>query len=438
MQHKILNSIIILIVFLFSCSKDKDETKPSISIIAPTHLQQINGIDTVKVTATISDDRNIERVSVSLKDGNGIPIASTVTKTPNTDNYTLNISYFIDNIHLVSGQYPLTVSASDGENTSTSSVTINLNETPKSRTGLFVISNTGSTSDIYYLDNTYNGSFYKSISGDYLGSAVNSYDQQLIHASGGTVAGTNIKSIDLTSSLNAWNIPIINSPPIPFYTSFLYENESIYLGKRNGGIQGFNNNGASNYNAVVIPNFHVKHILQHDNKIITEQGMLSGSSVNLIPYWLASGNPTGINAALPPNESVVKMFTRSQNEIVVISNDASLNGNLSFYNPNTGAISSFPIGLGKIDDCVEVDIGIYLVVHTGIVSKINVNTGFPFSTPTVLISGTGANNIWYDDFLNEIFISNGSTLTIHNALGAQIGSYSHTNIIQEVIFWYNK
>jgi hypothetical protein len=438
MSRKILNTVFIFIVFFISCSKDKEDIKPTIVINSPFEMQQVNGVDTLQVLASISDDNNIEHVSVSLLNGNGTPVLPTTTKTPNVPDYELNTFYFFDDIHLLSGEYNLSVSAFDGENTTTENVTIYVNETPKVREGAFVISSTGSVSDVYYLDNMYNGSFYKSINGDYMGAAINSYDQQLIHASSGTATNASVNGIDLSSGLNIWNVPIINSPPTPFYTGFSYDNRSIYLGKRNGGVQGYNNYGVPNYNSEIISNFYVESFLIHDNLMITEQKSASGSLGKLIPYWMASGVQTGINAALLPNEDVVGMFTRTPSEIIVITNDALLNGNLIFYNPNTGSLTSFPIGLGMIDDCVEIGTGVYLVVHSGNVSTVNVNNNFPFSTPTILVSGVGVNSLWYDDFSDELFVGSGNTLTVYNVSGTLIGSYNHSNTIEEVIFWYNK
>lgn len=438
MDSRNLNTLIVIVVLLFSCSKDKDEIKPTITINSPTHHQQVNGIDTLQVLATITDDKIILGVSVSLRDDNDIPVLSTVTKNPNSKDYSLNISYFFDDIHLLSGEYELTVMATDGENTTTKHVTILLNETPKNREGMFVIGNTGSTSEIYYLDNFYNSSFYKSIGGDYLGAGVNSYDQLLIHASSGSIANGSIKSIDLKSGLDSWNISIVSAPPVPFYSSFLKDNREVYLGKRNGGIQGYNNFGSPNYNASAVSGFYVESALVHDNKIITEQHTFSGGLVKLIPYWLSSGSPTSVNASFAAYEDIVGMFARTVNEVVVFSNDASFNGKLSYYDPNNGAVTSFPLGFGPIDDCVEILTGVYLVVHNGNVSQINVNNGFPFATPTSFVSGTGANFIWHDDFLNELFVASGNNLIMYDINGNQTGSYTHLNPIKEVVFWYNK
>jgi len=435
----LLNIVFIVIVFFFSCSKDKDEISPTLIINAPYNLQQVNGVDTLKVLATISDDRNIEYVSVSLRNDNDIPVLSTITKTPNTKDYDLNILYFFDNIFLPSGQYDLRVSAFDGENTTTRYVQLYLNETPKSRTGIFVVSNTGASSDVYLLDNMYTGIWYSTILGDYLGSEVNSHDQQLLHASSGTIPPAKINSINLNSGLDLWDIPILSPSGTPYYNSFFYDNRTIYLGKSQGGVAGYGENGVGVYIADVINGFEIEEMLVHDNILVTEQQAIMGGVIRLIPYWMASGVVVGTNATFPPNEDVLGMFTKSANDIVVISNNAALNGNLTYYEPTNGSLTSYPIGLGQIDDCLEIDIGIYLVVHGGDISMINTNSGFPFLTPTAYLSGVGANRIWYDDLTNELFVASGSVLNIYDYSSSTLkGSYTQVNPIKEVLFWYNK
>ncbi len=133
------------------------------------------------------------------------------------------------------------------------------------------------------------------------------------------------------------------------------------------------------------------------------------------------------------------MFTRSVNDIVVISNDISLNGNLTYYNPTTGSLTTHSTGLGQIDDCLEVGIGIYLVVHGGGVSTINTNGGFPFLTPNTYLSGVSANKIWYDDLTDELYVASGSVLSLYDFSSATLkGTYNHINTIKDVLFWYNK
>lgn len=418
-------------LFISSCSKDKDDVKPTIIVHSPVYLQQINGMDTVQILATISDNRNIEWVKVSLRNTNDIPVLSTITKKPATADYELNVMYFFDDIHLASGQYYFDISASDGENITTQYIDILLDETPKIRNGIFVFSNTGSQTDISLLANNFNSSFYSSLNGDYLDAAVNSYDQQLIHTS--SISGS-ISSIDLKSGGLAWNVPINSSPPTPYFMGFLYDNQNIYLGKRNGIIQGYDNNGAANYGATAYPNYYMESALVHeDYYLVTEQHLISGSAVKLVLYWMASGIEV---KQLNLNEDVKGMYSYGANELILITNNTSSMGKLDFYNIPSGLSSSpFTIGVGYIDDCVEISNGIYLVASGGDIILINANN---FSTLPYL-SGIGANKLKYDYLTNELFVTSGNMLTIYDYTSKALkGNYIHSSSILNVDFWYNK
>ena len=419
------------LIFMSSCSKDKDNVSPAIVVHSPLNMQQLNGIDTVQILATISDNKNIEWVKVSLRNSNDIPVLSTITKKPTTADYELNVMYFFDDIHLASGQYYFDISASDGENITTKYIDILLNETPKTRNGIFVFSNTGSQTEISLVDNNFNASFYSSINGDYLDAAVNSYDQQLIHTSSivGSVSAINLKSGGL-----AWSVPIITSPPTPYYMGFLYANQDIYLGKRNGIIQGYDNNGTANYGANAYPNYYLESALVHENYyLVTEQHSIAGSAVKLVLYWMASGIEV---KQLNLNEDVKGMYSYTANEIILITNDASSMGKLDFYTISVGLSSSpFSIGVGFIDDCVEISTGIFLVASGGDIILINANN---FSTLPYL-TGVGVNKLKYDYLTNELFVSNGNVLSIYDYTSKVLkGSYTHSNPILNIAFWYNK
>ena len=152
MERFYIYTSFIILLSLFSCKKDKDEIKPTIIVTEPSNLQQINAIDNVQILATISDDRNVERVTISLRDDNDIAVLSSVTKQPNSKDYNLNVFYELNNIHMLSGEYYFDISASDGENTTHKYITVFVNDVVKSREGIFVVSNSGTMSDIYYLD----------------------------------------------------------------------------------------------------------------------------------------------------------------------------------------------------------------------------------------------------------------------------------------------
>jgi len=389
-------------------------------------FQQINGIDTVKVLATITDDNNIETVKVSLKNNNDIVVLSTVTKNPNQKEYQLNIAYLFDDIHLASGQYYFDVSASDGENLTHSFIEISLNETPKLREGILVVSNTGSSSDITILDNNYTGSFLMNIAGDYLGSEVNSYDQQLIHASS---SNGGVTSVDFNTFTTKW--AVLSSTP---FKAFLYNDRHVFLGLDNSTFKGYDRFGMNNFNGATNSNSYVESALIHeDYYYVTEQKLIATSNVSLVLYWKGSGVEAQQVAI---NEDVVGIFSKSANQIVLLTNDVSQNGKVVFYDITSGLKSSpFLINIGKIDDCIEMSNGVYLVAASGNLTLVNVNN----FTTLLYLNGVIANKLKYDELTNELFVINGNVVNIYNYSSKSIkGMYTHPNNILNLNFWYNK
>ena len=432
MLNRIINigCIISGIIFILSCSKDKDNIKPTIAVHSPVYMQQINGNDTLHILASVSDNRNIEWVRVTLKNSDGVPVLSTVSKNPNTKEYEFNVSYFFNDIHLTSDQYYFAFKASDGENISSAYVDILFDETPRVRNGIFVFSNNGNVTDFTVLDSNYNGTYYNAVNGDFLGAEVNSYDQQLIHASG--ISGS-ISAIDLSSGSVAWSEPIISSPPTIYYTSFSYESGLAYLGKWNETIYSYDKNGNSNYITNTTSGFYLMATKVHEDKyLVTVQHSISGNNVNLVLYWMASGV---FAQQYSLNEEVIGIYSYNS-EIILITNDASANGKIDFYNTSVGQSSSpFTINVGYIDDCIEVDNGVYLIVNNGDITLINVNN---YSTLPYL-TGIAANKIKYDFLTNELMVISGNTLSIYDFNSKSLkGTYNHSSNILDVAFWYNK
>jgi hypothetical protein len=416
----------IFLLFIFSCSKDKDETAPVINVTAPVNGQFINGKDTVKVLATISDDKNLDWVKVSLNNSNGIAVISTTTENPSDKNYQLNTSYFVDDVHLASGLYYFDISASDGENVTRKQIEVNLNEVAKTRNGMFVVSNNGATSDITFLDNNYNGSFYQSINGKFLGSAINSYDQQFVHAASNSAG---ITSIDLKSTNTVWNVSAIN----PF-TGFLYDDRHVFVGLSNFSFKGYDRFGVGNFNGTTNANSYIESAIVHkDYYYVTEQKVIASSNVNLVLYWRASGVEAQQVAI---NEDIIGLFSTSANQIVLLTNGVSQMGKVVFYDIPLGLKSSpFSINIGKINDCIEISNGVYLTAAGGNLVLVNVNN---FTTLPYLNS-VAANKIKFDFLTNELFVINGSTITIYDYSSKSIkGTYTHTSNVLNVNFWYNK
>jgi hypothetical protein len=435
MNKMVLYLIIVCTIFLFSCSKDKDEEKPIITMSSPMDLQQINGGDTINISGTITDNQNVKRVTVTLRDEYNTSVLSTVIKLPesNSTTYSLNILYPFNDLQMASGQYDFNITASDGENTSTKYIPIAFKEFEKKREGIFVLGNSGNFSSIYLLDTNFNSSFYSSINGDFIGAAVDLYNQQLINVSK-TTGSISASAID--SKVALWSVPVLGSPPVPYYTGFCYDNQNIYLGKREGGVQGYDKNGNPNFATGTSSNYYMESLFIHNDEyvVIEERSIVTSSSRNISLSWLYSG-VTVLKTTLISD--VKGMFSRSANSIVLLANDPSLNARAIFLDVSTGGKSSpFNIAsLGEINDCVQVGNGLYLVAASGKITFVDVNN---FSTLGYL-SNVPADKIWFDNLANELYVADGNMLSIYDYSSRTLkGNYSHTEDIEEVMFWYNK
>ena len=226
---------IIIVVFLFSCSKDKDDENPIISISSPIALQQVTGGDVVNISGIITDNQNIERITITLRDAINTPVLSTITKSPNksgSTSYELDVAYPFDDLQMVSGQYDFQITVTDGENTTIKYVSILFKEFEKQREGILVIGNSGNFSSIFLLENNFSSSFYASINGDFIGASIDSYNQQLINVAKSV---GNISATDLLLKNELWSVPVSGTLLAPYYTGFYYNDQTTFLGKRDGG-----------------------------------------------------------------------------------------------------------------------------------------------------------------------------------------------------------
>ena len=418
------------LLFIFSCSKEKDEEPPVIVIDSPTHLQNINSGDTLQILGTISDDKNVQSVRIVLKDNNNINALSTASIELNSPTHNLNVLYFFDDIHMETGTYHFNISATDGENTTTKFIEVFVSGVPKTREGVFIYDNVASTTSIFRLDNTFNATLFKSFSGDFLGGAANSYYQQLI--STGSATGK-ASVIDPEFGFDLWDIPLVNSPPTPYFTSIFFNDKTTYLGYYNGDIKGYNSSATSSFSAQSVTGFYCESGFVHEEFLVTEQVDITHANFRFGLYYLTTGAQSQQFSIF---EDICGMYSFTPNEIVLLSNDASNNGKLSFFNISASGFSSpFSIGTGKIDACEEVGSGLYLIARNGDIRLVNANN----FTTQLYVAGANATFLKYDEFTNELFVVSGNSLTVYDYSSKVVkGIYAHSSPILDVQLMYNK
>lgn len=429
-MKRLIFSFIVLAACFFSCSKEEDGTPPKITVTKPVNSQQINGIDTIQIVFDVADDMNIENIQVSLKNANDIIVGQSIVKRPGSKKYSFNELFYLNEILLESGVYYFDISASDGENTTRKYVEVNLNEVSKYREGIFISSYNGASSDVYLMDNSFQTNYYKNYVGDVLGIAVNSYHQQLIHVcytSGAMVA------TDLVTNNFAWSVAA-QSSTTPYFTGLLLgEDHKLYAGYYDGRFKAFNTSGSASISGLANPSFYVQQSALLGDFYVTEQQSIPVGQVQLVLNWAVSGVQF---QQVSVNEDIKGIYQHSNNEMILLTNTSSNLGNVAFYYISTGLIGHpFSVSIGKIEDCVEISTGLYLVAEGNNLTYVNTNdfTTLPYLT------GVSADLLRYDSFSNELFVVDGNQLTIYDYSSKAVKSiYAHPTTIVDLDFWYNK
>lgn len=419
----------IFLIFLNSCKKITDEQVPVISISSPYNNQQINGNDTIFITGTVSDNKVIRSVSISLRNSNDIPVLPTISHSPNDKSFSFNDPYFFDDLHMPSGQYYFSIQASDGNNTTSKYINISYGEIPKTRTGVFFYDNSGSSTSIYELNGN-SANLFKTLLADFLGGAANSYGQQLI-----TVGkyDAKIMAYDIATGNQVWSKVSSNSS-VPYYTDVFFHEKELYVGTRNGEIRAYNSIGSPTYYSNVQTSYYPENGLVHDNVFISEEKAIGNNTRYITTSWTNSGTMVH---QLQLAEDVVDIFAFTPNKAVLLANDyISNNGKIQIYDAQLNSKNTpFNLSTGTIIDAEEISKGIYLIAQNGNLVLVNANT---YSTLPYL-NGVNANKIKYDAFSNELYVIDGNTITAYDFSSKNVlFSYTHSSPVLDLVFLFNK
>lgn len=139
-KHLLHTTFFVLIFFFFSCKKEKKDTiSPLVTINKPSSGQPFSMFDTLTVNAHVSDETHLSSIVVALTDINNIVLQYTYSVPIQNNDFTFNIKYILNAYHISSGFYYLSVTVSDGSNTTQRTVKIYITESPTVKTGYFIV-----------------------------------------------------------------------------------------------------------------------------------------------------------------------------------------------------------------------------------------------------------------------------------------------------------
>jgi hypothetical protein len=168
------------LVLLFSSCKKEDTEPPSVQINSPTENSVYEFNDFVSVAVRASDNKQVESVTVSVRNTAGAVVLRSELKSF-SGKKTVEEDFFLhyDNIHLEEGTYYIYAEADDGENVSTTFQSIRLTPVPKVLQSIQVLVSDNNQSSL----NTYsiNGQALQEfpLTDNCFRFHINSYDQKI-------------------------------------------------------------------------------------------------------------------------------------------------------------------------------------------------------------------------------------------------------------------
>ncbi len=367
---KILILVIILSSVFVSCKKDKDELPPEITITLPAEGTYFDVLDTITISAIVTDETTLEYIKVQLVDENLIPVLNTVSIYPESKTYDINIDYPIYDKMLEGGKYYILVQAMDGSNTTNLYRRINIDAIPLKYQYLCVITKSGSsTVPVYKVDSSFTSTYKFTADMDYAASMVNSkYDYLAI--AGRYIDGVNLYNLT-TCTQQGSTIPSGVGNPDNFYFENLYLNDWLYVSFYSGKIDAFDDNSSLqlriNLDNSIHSDFYPAKIIKIDNYLVMELKDVYNTYKYLAVYYYSS--QVFWHQKLI-DYSVVELFEKGDSVIVFANNDNT--GIINIYSIDGNTLSE-PVSVpsGFIYSVAQVDETNFLIAHETGILKFN-------------------------------------------------------------------
>lgn len=300
---------ILIVLHIYSCKKI-DEIPPIIKIQSPQQSAQING-ESINVIADVSDNENIETVTVALYElGKYSSPKVTTTFFVNEKSYQVDFQMNFEQVGLTGGQYVLEIQADDGNQFGYASVEIRLNIMAVQLKGIVVVEEDNNQSTIHQLSlnglsNPLNNLAYK-----VSGVAIDSRNQDYIIAQKDNQI---ITSRSLIDNFQNWQLVNANQGG-PYQYKSLKQIELLnYLMKYENQIEIIRVDGLRS--GLINTFYRPQYLLKSKNKLyVIEKDDLSNYYLSL--YHVNGAKITSIN--LPIN--AVEVVEKDDGNLYILGN----------------------------------------------------------------------------------------------------------------------
>lgn len=354
--------ILLGLMTISGCSKEKDEKNPAAEFIKPSEYQVYNASDTILVEAMVSDETQLVSVQVQLTDKDYLVKGKLLNIQVVSNPMQFTVAYPLSGMQISTGDYYLRITASDGVNTKYKYRPIRINANPPVLKEILLITASGPGAfTLQRLDSSLQPpQVLFSWPHLYASSAVSAANQHLYVAGKGF---GECYAFDLEDNTIDFNLSQTGTPSVDYHEQLLALGDRFYLGLTEGYVKGYNKLGAQQFIATMGTGRKPGLMMGHNNLyLVTAEQQRNGPGRWIAAYLLNSGTLWG-EYKLPDGMEIVGMASMNAGEILLAGN---LNGTarLMVWNVSANAFSTPWIAAsGSVQSVQPLPNGQFLLAH---------------------------------------------------------------------------
>jgi hypothetical protein len=330
--HSIHLLLMCFVLFLTSaCKKEKQDTQlPQIVIHSPSVGTTFYPEETITVSATITDDNELEKVRVQIVNASNETFLLTKEFYPNGSSYELNTSFLHDDMYLTTGNYFIKITAFDKNNEKIDFRQIQLTEVPVELKNILLIRSAGGNSFIDTLSGTTTFP-YLSLSWSHQAGAISSRYQYLLSTEDDHLNVLRTSDYSTVSSHDNFNSTILNAVHDE-------HSQQFYSTTMDGYVYETNRHGSTSIYAY-LEQQRINDILVTKDYIFLYHQNLS-NTIRSISVIKKSTRTIIQSLPIQTQFQLVKMiYLGSEDKILLTGNEGDF-GTLYYYNRSTNALNN--------------------------------------------------------------------------------------------------
>ena len=426
-----------LLIFAHCKKESKDEIPPEIEVFGPASNQIYNMGDSIPVSFSVSDNLNIEFISVHLTDQNGIIVQGqySLSEYNKGKNYFSSFLYPLIDVSLESGNYYIKISAGDGSSITSKNIPLSIYSPLLKQGYCIAFKRNNFQFESVYADTNFNLNSFQNCTYTSLPVAFMLSGKQKIYA----VAGKNaepLKTFDL-SNFQLSNTEYSNANSQPYFTCGKEDNNYFYVGYYNDSVSmrypsgnpvlSFSSGDPGNFPSEI-------SILE------SSIGIQFLSKTGAINQFIVFDKMSGQSLCSYFNfNSNIRAFSVGNNKSILLEESGNGTNSLSMLNNITGTVlflSTLPSG--QIKDVVQIDVNTLLIAHSnGNLYQYQYNS----NTVTPVWSNSAINKMVFSSSENLLYAVNATKIELFSKTSTGINfiqNYTFADTVCNVKIQFNR